>query len=263
MPPAIPIVIPSPAGVYRISRTTQDPFDPPAWNHSGNERFDDPLLAIPETPHDDGSFRVIYCATERVTAYRECIAHFRPSLNLLRDLHRLTRDDERITQSLHGALDEHQSVAHGIVTRDWYEGRHIGHAFFDRTHVCADFTDPDCWTHLSTIPELIERAHRSGITDIDLSAMTSARRSFTRACARFVHEQVDGHGSARFAGIRYWSRLGSARYGECWALFDDRIAKDKAGNSRPITSGDPDLVEAVRSLGLTIEDEEGTYVRPQ
>lgn len=262
MPPAIPIVIPSSAGIYRICRTTQDPFVPPAWSHSGKERFDDPLLAVPETTPSEASYRVLYCATERVTAFRECIAHFRPSLNLLESLRLIARDDDQIARILDGAVDYHQSVAHGIVTQDWRQRRHVGHAFPDHTHVCADFTDPDCWTHLSMIPELIDRAHQSGISDIDLSAMTSANQSFTQACARFIYEQVDDNGNARFSGIRYWSRLGSVRYGECWALFDNRIAKVKLGVSRPITSGDPDLVEAARSLGLTIEDEEGNLVRP-
>jgi hypothetical protein len=178
----------------------------------------------------------------------------------LRALHCTDQDDD---QTLSESINHQRSAAMTVVRQDWLQGRHIGHATFDRSPVCADFSDPDCWTHLSTIPELIDRAYESGIADIDLSAVTSARRSFTRACARFIHEQVDDHGDARFEGIRYWSRPGSVRYGECWALFDDRIAKDQVGSGQPISSNDPDLLEAARSLGLTVEYEHGKDLRPQ
>lgn len=203
MPPSIPAVVPSSAGVYRISRRPQDPFDPAAWHHSGKERFDDPGPDEPEgSPLSEGSYRVLYCATDRVTAFRECIAHFRPSLTFLRELGPLAGDDDYANQSLHGALDVHDSAVRGIVTRDWRQSRHIGQAKFDG-NLCADFADPACWTHMSSIPQLTDSAQQAGISDIDLSAVTSAARSFTQACARFVYEQVDDNGYARFSGIRY------------------------------------------------------------
>jgi hypothetical protein len=59
--------------IFRIARLGADPFEPPLWEYTGSNRFDDPQR----------EFRVIYCASQRAAAFGETLARFRRSLSLL------------------------------------------------------------------------------------------------------------------------------------------------------------------------------------
>jgi hypothetical protein len=106
-------------------------------------------------------------------------------------------------------------------------------------------------------------ARRLGVTDIDLSSLTSPQRRFTQGIARYIHE-VTGPEAQRFAGIRYPSRLNADW--ECWAVFDDRIrhAPGCPGFPATILADDEDLLRVARLFGLTIEVLAGLdqYIRP-
>ena len=64
---------------HRLPAGTQpDPWEWPNWTQAREDgtfgnRYDDP----------DGQYRVLYASTERRTAFRECLAQFRPDLAVL------------------------------------------------------------------------------------------------------------------------------------------------------------------------------------
>lgn len=84
----------------------------------------------------------------------------------------------------------------------------------------------------------------------------------TQACARNIHAQVDEASEPRFAGIRYLSHLGAGQAYECWAIFADRMKHAGETVQASIPPDDPALLDAARSLSLTIETAKGRYLRP-
>jgi len=58
-----------------------DPLAPPDWPYAHGNRFDDPGEVDGISP--EARFRVVYCASERVCAFAETVARFRPNLRAL------------------------------------------------------------------------------------------------------------------------------------------------------------------------------------
>jgi hypothetical protein len=263
VPPILPSVQPPSAGLYRIGRADRAPFAAPDWRYAGDGRFDDPRLKHLDDERDapDGCFLTIYLADSRIVAFRELLQGFRPRIDLLMDLRRTTREPESagLAGDLAGAYDLSGSVR-GIVHREWRWRRKIAHIALEG-HSCADLTSPDAWTHLMHVPELQEIAVEEGISSIDVSTMTSMTRRFTQACARYVYERVDGDGIPEFAGIRYLSRFGSPGNWMCWAMFDDRLSRARAGSAREIDEDDDDLIAVAHQFGLIIEADDGSLLR--
>jgi hypothetical protein len=83
----------------------------------------------------------------------------------------------------------------------------------------VDVASADALTWLRS--ELADLAISLGITEIDLSLLTSAQRRFTQEVSRYIYEHDGSTESSRFAGIRYISRLHASW--ECWAIFHDRM----------------------------------------
>lgn len=75
----------SPAEVFRLGRRP-DPWEWPDWAYAdadgtfGN-RYDDPL----------GIYRVPYASTQRVATFVECLAYYRPDIDVLAELDLLRR----------------------------------------------------------------------------------------------------------------------------------------------------------------------------
>ena len=253
-------VSPPPAGVHRLGRRTSGWFAPPDWAYAKEDgtfgnRFDDPggLRGVPP----EGRFRAIYCATQRVAAFAETIAHFRPSLALLASLAAI-EDDEPLDAGVAGSVDP-GDLARGVVRANWRLERRVDHSVLDPG---LAFVDVGAAATLQRLRRaLAPLADELRLADVDLSAVTSQQRVFTQHCARHVYDLVDGAGAPRYAGIRYPSRFG--RDWECWAVFADRI-RHRAGPGFPATVApdDPDLLAAAEILGLTIEDLDGHYLRP-
>jgi len=89
-----------------------------------------------------------------------------------------------------------------------------------------------------------------GIENIDLSSLERAEpRRLTQQAGRIAFE-------LGYAGVFYHSRYGHSI--ENWAIFEDWTMSERfpihQPNSRKIAEGDPDLMEALRALGLILSD---------
>jgi hypothetical protein len=262
MPAAsLSVVAPPEEGVYRIARGPAEPFAPPAWDRAQDDgtfgnRFDDPSAAEGRLPGE--RFRTIYCATQRIAAFAETVAHFRPSIALLAHL-AAVEDDESLEDALAGAIDP-RNPSRGLIPADWRLRRRVGRTRLDPSLRFVDIAAAQSVQHLRLA--LAPLASELRLIDIDLSSLTSQQRRFTQACARYVYAQTDEHGLPLFAGIRYPSRF-SDKW-ECWAVFDDRLRHAPGFPALPesIFADDPDLVRVASMFGLVIEVVSGHYIRP-
>jgi hypothetical protein len=74
--------------LYRLGRQ-RDPWAWPDWSYAGPDgtfgnRYDDP----------EASYRVLYASSQRIGAFLETLARFRPDLEVLAELERIEGDDE-------------------------------------------------------------------------------------------------------------------------------------------------------------------------
>jgi len=215
-----------------------DVFAPPDWSWAHEDgtfgnRFDDPgkYRGIPE----EDRFRVIYCATERAGALGETIARFRRSPRLIQGLEAI-RDEESLDPELAG----------GELPEEWRLGRRLGSTRLDEGLVFVDLASAETFQILTE--ELAPVLVRFGLTEFDLSLITSKRRRVTQEAARYAYEQA-GTGQV-FAGVRYLSRLNPAW--ELWAVFHDRMVHSPEELSETVREDDPGLVEAASVFGIDI-----------
>jgi hypothetical protein len=204
--------------VYRLGRRP-DAWQPPEWflAHSdgtfGN-RFDDP----------EGYYRVLYASSQRVACFVETLARFRPDLTLLAELNAIEGEDDY--------------VALGTIPRDWLEVRTMGSAEIDG--VFADIYGVAWVSQLRRT--LAAEALRLGMKDIDLSSLERAEpRRLTQLASRQAY-------LLNFTGIFYRSRYGQTL--ENWAIFEP-FPLDNA-TSEEFSANDPDLLEALRLLGIRL-----------
>ena len=208
--------------LYRLGRDP-DPWAWPPWSAAlrdgtfGN-RYDDP----------DGSYRVLYASSQRVGAFLETLARFRPDLEVLAELDRIEGDDEPPL----------------AVPRTWLAGRLIGEAIAEGCFV--DVGDTASLAVLRTA--LAASAIHHGLDEIDAATIRlRAPRAFTQQVSRYVYEQ------GSFAGIRYRSRLGDDVLN--YAIFEpapDGQVPLVATTSAAIAADDPDLRAALELLGLSL-----------
>jgi RES domain len=212
--------------LYRLGRYP-DPWAWPDWSYAAPDgtfgnRYDDP----------QASYRVLYASSQRVGAFLETLARFRPDLEVLAELDRIEGDDEPPP----------------AVPRSWLDKRLLGEA-----RVEGRFVDVGDTTSLATLRmALAASAIRHGLDEIDAATIRlRAPRAFTQQVSRFVYEQRDDRGA--FAGLRYRSRLGDEIIN--WALFEpapDAGSPFVATTAAAIEADDPDLEAALGLLGLTI-----------
>jgi hypothetical protein len=110
------------------------------------------------------------------------------------------------------------------------------------------------------VPDIQQVMEDLGIPSIDMAVMASTQRALTQACARYIYEQLNDDGMPRYAGIRFHSRVGSANAWDCWALFDERMSRTRAGDGRPIFATDSDLQAVAYEFDLVVVDDDGKYV---
>lgn len=212
--------------LYRLGRQP-DPWAWPDWAYAGPDgtfgnRYDDP----------EASYRVLYASSQRMGAFLETLARFRPDLEVLAELERIDGDDEPPAS----------------LPRTWLDGRTIGEATLQGRFV--DVGDARSLATLRTA--LTASAIRHGFDEIDAGTIRlSAPRAFTQTASRFLYEQRDDRGA--FAGIRYRSRLGDEIVN--WAVFEpapDAPSPFLATTSGTIHADDADLIAALDLLGLAL-----------
>jgi len=185
-------------------------------------RYDDP----------QASYRVLYASSQRVGAFVETLARFRPDLEVIAALEQIEGDDE----------------PQAGVPRAWLERRRIGEATLQ-----GRFVDVGDARSLATLrSELAARAIHFGLDEIDAATIRlKAPRAFTQTVSRFIYEQRDDQGS--FAGISYGSRLGDQFVN--WAIFEQAPEAPSpflSTSSGSVEADDPDLRAALEDLALAL-----------
>lgn len=214
------------APLYRLGRRP-DPWAWPDWSYAGSDgafgnRYDDPAA----------SFRVLYASSQRVGAFLETLARFRPDLEVLAELEQIDGEDEPPPR----------------VPRAWLARRTLGEATVD-----GRFLDVGDAASLATLrTALAASAIHHGLDEIDAATIRlRAPRAFTQVVSRFVYEQRDDRGD--FAGIRYRSRLGDNVVN--WAIFEPGPSAPSPflrTTSKRVGQGDADLRTALGLLGLEL-----------
>ena len=212
--------------MYRVGRSP-DPWAWPDWAYAAADgtfgnRWDDPL----------GSYRVLYACSQRVGAFVETLARFRPDLTVVAALAEIEGEDD--------------APPVGAVPRSWPTTRLSGEAIMSGRF--ADVGDASSLTTLRIA--LAKSAIHHRLVDVEGATIRlSAPRAFTQEVSRFVYEWTDA--GSPFAGIRYLSRLGNEFVN--WAIFEpSTIAASPLEHTTnlAIAMDDPDLAEALRILGL-------------
>jgi len=217
-----------PAGpLFRVGRD-DDAWAIPDWAYAKEDRtfgnrFDDPA----------GVYRVLYASSQRLGCFIETLARFRVDVSFVADLALMENGEDDFT-------------AFGTVRKAWLNGRCIGSTNVEGVY--ADIYALGWVNHLRT--KLAEVAVKLGIEDIDLSSLERAEpRRLTQQASRIAFE-------LGYAGVFYHSRYGHSI--ENWAIFEDWTMSKRFPIRQPISwriaEDDPDLIEALRVLGLILSD---------
>ncbi len=216
----------APGPVYRVGRHP-DPWAWPDWAYAtdgtfGN-RWDDP----------QGEYRVLYASSQRVAAFVETLARFRPDLAVVAGLADIEGDDT--------------DPPVGVVPARWLAGRRVGQA-----ELSGRFVDVGDARSLATLrTAAAASAIHHGLGEIDAAAIRlTAPRGFTQAISRLVYASVSEDGP--FSGIRYASRLGDQFMN--WAIFEAQQAPPPVAVDidEPVDADDPDFQAALDLLGLRL-----------
>jgi hypothetical protein len=211
-----------------------DPWAWPDWTNAAADgtfgnRWDDPQSA----------YRVLYAASDRLGAFVEVLARFRPDPRVAKELEAIDGGDER-------------ALAPGRLDAGWLARRRLGEAAF-----AGRFADVGHSASLARIRrDLASRVVHHGIADLDASAIRlAAPRRFTQEISRYVYEQTARSGRRAFDGISYLSRLGDELRN--WAIFEPATAAAARGAAREpvvreIEPDDPDLRRALVLHGITL-----------
>ena len=215
-------------GRFSASAEIDDAWAVPDWAYAKEDgtfgnRFDDPM----------GVYRVLYASSKRLGCFIETLARFRVDVSFVADLALMENGEDDFT-------------AFGTVRRAWLKGRCIGSANVEGEY--ADIYALEWVSHLRAA--LAEVAVKLGMEDIDLSSLERAEpRLLTQRAGRIAFE-------LGYAGVFYHSRYGHSI--ENWAIFEDWTMPDRfpihQPKSQKVVEADPDLLKALRILGLVIGD---------
>lgn len=215
----------TPGRVYRVARHP-DPWAFPDWASAGEDgtfgnRFDDP----------QSSYRVVYACSQRLGAFVEALARFRPDPAVVAGLAEIEGDDHS------------EGLPPGSVPRSWIQERLVGEGVLGGAY--ADIGHSRSLAHLREALAALVIHH--GLGDLDAAAIRlRAPRRFTQEVSRFVYECSDESGARQFDGIRYLSRLGDEF--ENWALFEPSQPVDTT--AAPVDPDDADIRAAMERLGI-------------
>jgi hypothetical protein len=197
--------------LFRVAHT--HPWEPHPFPKFAN-RFDDP----------DHRSQTLYACSQRLGAFVECLAPFRPAALLP-------------LSAVRGSTDH---IPTGVVPRQWLESAFVGEALVHGEF--ADIYGADWISRLRNPLAGIVRAH--GYQDLDASVLQQARhRAITQAASKEVR-------LAGMNGVYYRSRLGHDF--ENWASFEP-FSIDPLASPKVISDHDPDLLKALSLLGIALE----------
>lgn len=226
--------------LYRVGQARFRAFAAPPIGVPTRGRFDDPWrLTVPP----DDTFGVIYAAESAEAAFVETLAGHRPALDVLATIQRSLLLDVAERDELAGAM------RHPKVESSWWEARRLSHAWFSSDLPIFDLASVDGIEYVRERNAIALVAF--GISDFDLSTVTSLNRDLTQAISRWLWSQVTEGGAPKYAGIRYASRFGADKM--CIALFENRFTIQGAIHSEPIMATTSSLMAAAASLRLNIE----------
>lgn len=186
-----------PAEVFRLGRRP-DPWAWPDWAYAeadrtfGN-RYDDPR----------GIYRVLYASTQRIATFVECLAYYRPDIEVIAELNEIVGED--------GDAEPPEA---GLVPADWVEQRCVG-----RGTLVGDYVDVGHHESLAELRmALAARVVHHGLHDLDAATIRlTAPRDFTQEVSRYVFDQtVDGQ--RRWNGLAYLSKHGDNL--QNWTIFE-------------------------------------------
>jgi len=200
------------------------------WAYAGEDgtfgnRFDDAA----------GTFRVHYASSQRLGAFLETLARFRPDPHVTA---------ATITDSEQDA--GYPSVAPGMVSERWMVDRAISEATLDGVFV--DVGHSSTLAYLRTV--MAARLLHFDLDDVDAAAIRlHAPRAFTQEISSHLYDLADSDGSRRFDGIAYRSRLGDDL--KNWAIWEPADSLTPSAEE-PIDPGDPELAQALALFGLEL-----------
>lgn len=224
------------AEIYRVGRPP-DPWAFSDWAFAGSDgtfgnRWDDAY----------GRFRVLYASSQRLGAFIETLAPFRPDPHIVAEYALIADDSDETSWP-------------GVVPTAWCRDRVVTKGV--ATDVRGEFVVVGAVATLAVLRlALAPRLVHHGLADLDASTirMTVPRR-FTQEISSYLEAQVSPKGEA-YAGVYYLSRLGDGI--ENWAIFERQAMDGKTPimsvEREPIDPDDHDLREALSILGLTLED---------
>jgi hypothetical protein len=216
--------------LHRVAHAP-DPWAWPDWSHAAADgtfgnRYDDPQSV----------YRVLYASSDRLGAFVEVLARFRPDPHVVRGLREIRGDDAR-------------ALAPGELDASWLERRRLGEAL-----VRGRFADIGHSRSLARLRrDLAPRIRHHRLSDLDAAAIRlSAPRRFTQEVSRYVYEQTATAGRRAFDGIAYLSRLGDELRN--WAIFEPAASREVIRERKiaRIAPDDPDLVHALAMHGITL-----------
>jgi hypothetical protein len=219
--------------LHRVARRP-DAWAWPDWAYAGPDgtfgnRYDDPR----------GEYRVLYASSDRLGAFVEVLARFRPEPAVLRELDQIELEP-----------DERDDGPHpGQLPRSWLVGRVVGTAL-----AVGRFAAVGAARSLAYLRDrLADRALHHGVDELDAAAMRAhAPRAFTQEVSRLVFECTEVGGEPQFDGIAYRSRLGDEL--ENWAIFEPPSgeARIRDAHSELVDSEDGALAAALELLGIEL-----------
>lgn len=220
--------------LHRIGRD-DDAWAWPDWLFAGDDgtfgnRWDDPL----------GKYRVLYACSQRLGAFVETLARFRPDPHVAAGLEAIVDDEP-----------DEDVLLPGQVHASWVWARRIGTATVEGSY--AEVGAAEWLGHLNAA--MAARLIHYEVNELDGADLRrSAPRRLTQEISRYVFEQVSEIDEQAFDGICYLSRLGDDFTN--WAIFEP----DDASNWKLIADAacerfdtdDQDLCQSLKVLKLTL-----------
>lgn len=222
--------------LFRVGRPPE-PWAWPDWAFAGSDgtfghRWDDVT----------GRYRVLYASSQRVGAFLETLAVFRPDPSVLAEISAI--------ESLEG---DEETAAAGSVPPTWCYGRLITKGL--ATEIFDAFVVIGGTRTLAALRrDLSERTVHYKVGDLDAATIRrSTPRRFTQEISTHI-ESLRGEGGHAYAGIHYLSRFGDDIVN--WAIFERESEEGRSPvlsvERETVNPEDDDFQTALRILDLTL-----------
>jgi hypothetical protein len=225
------------AEIYRVGRRP-DPWAFIDWAYAGTDgtfggRWDDA----------NGRYRVIYASSQRLGAFLETLAQFRPDPSVIAE-----------SQAIEIVEGDEETAPPGTVPLTWCREREITTGVTTEGEI-DEFVVVGAAATLAILRAAFAgRLVHFGLEDLDAATIRrTAPRAFTQEVSSFIERQRDEAGG-RYGGIYFRSKLGDEF--ENWAIFEQEWMRGHSpvlSVSRGVVDpNDGDLEDAMRILGLRL-----------